>query len=382
MAVYLRGMDAANAGRKLNLKPGTWRLLTAETGFELLPDDPSAPGARLRVEPRAIMVEPREAVVAVDGQPQREPFRVRPGQTLAVGSAVLILEADRPTEATAPPVAAPAPPPPAVAPPPPPRQPVARPVQLPPAEAAPIGIALPPPDPPKWRNLLRFGALLVVVVVAVAVWKAIPKQLSVEEHFSAEVRQRVQAATVWVKAEDAGAEGSGYVPRAGYVLTNAHVLNNGKDIKVVYNSGQSNAAKFSAKVLKVGQPGTPNDLALLKVDTGAIKPLPLCDLSTLTEGAETAAFGYPMGGEASLNQLGPSISIRGGKVTSKRTDNGRVGWVETDIVAEVGNSGGPVVTTKGEVVGLATMIVGPNLRMAWVASSDMIRAFAPEVAGK
>ena len=185
-----------------------------------------------------------------------------------------------------------------------------------------------------------------------------------EERFSADVRNRVQAATVWVKAEDAGAQGSGYVARSGYVLTNAHVLNGGSKIKIVFNSGQANASSVSAKVLRVGQPGTPNDLALLQVDTGAVQPLPLCDLASLPEGSETAAFGFPLGGEASLNQYGPSISIRGGRVTSKRADEGRVGWVETDIVAEVGNSGGPVVNLKGEVVGLATMIVGPNLRMA------------------
>lgn len=379
MAVYLRGIDAANAGRTLNLRPGTWRLDNATGACELIADEPGQPGARLRVEPRAIMVEPRDAVVAVDGQPRTEAFRLQPGQTLAVGSAVFVLGADRaaepaPARKPTPAPAAPPAPQPSIEP-----RPTPRPMA---PEPTPTGVALPPPDPPKWRHLLRFAAAVTIVVVAVVVWKAIPKQVSVEERFSAEVRNRVQSATVWVKAEDAGAQGSGYVARQGYVLTNAHVLNKGRDIRVIYNSGLANASQATAKVLRVGQPGTPNDLALLKVDTGAIQPLPLCDIGALPIGAETAAFGFPMGGEMSLDQRGPSISIRGGKVTSKRTENGRVGWVETDIVAEVGNSGGPVVNLKGEVVGLATMIVGPNLRMALVASAEMIRAFAPELAGK
>jgi S1-C subfamily serine protease len=65
-----------------------------------------------------------------------------------------------------------------------------------------------------------------------------------------------------------------------------------------------------------------------------------------------------------------------------RHTGGRVGWVESDVPAEVGNSGGPMVNSQGEVLGLATMLVGPNLHTALAASAEMIRDVAPEVAGR
>ena len=93
----------------------------------------------------------------------------------------------------------------------------------------------------------------------------------------AESRARVKAATVWIRAQlgDAESEGSGYVSKPGYVITNAQVVEGARSVQAVLNTGEGGVRSAPATVVRAGRPGTPNDIAVLKADTGDAPSLPL-----------------------------------------------------------------------------------------------------------
>lgn len=353
MAVYLVGIDGETAGVRLELRAGTFWLGCPEGRPVLLGEAIPEGSARLEVSRQAIVLFPGQSMaVAVNDQMVADPTALRPGDRISLGGVTLRLDVGAPSPIT----------------------------------VEPAAVALPPPDAPWWRTaLLLFAgaALLALVVLAVIRYAPRPAPDPVAL-MPDEARQKVKAATVWVRVRlpDAESEGSGYVAKPGYVITNAHVVEGGQSIEVVFNCGQPNYRRAPAKVLRTGEPGTPTDLALLQVDTGRTPHLPLADLSKIVEGTPVALFGFPLGANLSTSSHGPQISVRGGRITALRPDDrGRVLWVESDIAAEVGNSGGPVVTHQGEVVGLGTMLVGPHLKTFLAAPANLIRTFAPEVAG-
>lgn len=245
----------------------------------------------------------------------------------------------------------------------------------------PEGLALPPPDPPRWPKLVGGLLALAVIGALIAVWALAPRRVLPEERLAPEVLARVQRATVGVEARDAGTQGSGYVAAQDLVVTNAHVIAGGRDLWITFDSGTSNARTLKGTFVREGRPGEPDDLALIRVPTGQAPVLPLADLAQVPIGSVLVSFGYPLGWDLSLDARGPEISVHGGRLTALRRLDGRVGWVESDLLVEIGNSGGPVVDETGAVVGLVTVIAGPNLRTALCASADQIRHFAPELSG-
>jgi S1-C subfamily serine protease len=350
LAVYLNGMSGTPVGWRVRLQPGSWMLVVEGGRPKLVVAEPSAGLFRLEVDARSIVAVPGTAAPTLNGAPLDGPHPLRPGDQLAVGALVLRLEVQ--AASTEAPAAAP-------------------------------GVALPPPDPPRWRSLLRLLAVAAVAAAAVATWQLIPKRAATpEKQFSPEVRRAVEAAAVWVREPDKSTEGSGVVVGSGWIITNAHVLDGGTHPTVTFHAGTPASATVSAQAVRVGTPESDRDIALLRADTSGVTPLRLADLANDPAGTVVAAFGFPLGSDLSLSPQGPNIDVRGGHITALRQQDGHVAFVEGDFAIEVGNSGGPVVDTEGRVVGLATMIAGPNLRVALCVSADMIRGFAPEVAGQ
>lgn len=363
MAVFLVSTGGETAGQQWPLRRGTLRLGTAADCQVQLPTQGVAEHhASLEIDRQGVRLIPVAGCdVSVNGELIYGAKSLRPDDSIGIGPVPLTIR--NVTEA------GPAPAP-----------------QLPPAiptrstASDPVGVALPPPDPPKWRILIPILALAAAAAVVTLVIQLVPKKLTAEEQMPREVRQRVQAATVWVRATvaEGESEGSGFVSANGYVLTNAHVVQGGRTITVVYNTGTNSVRRVPAKILKIGHPGQRDDIALLKAETGGIQPLPLVQPNRLSEGTPLLAFGYPLGSMVSTSNRGPQISIRRGDLTALRKNNsGKIEWVESDVLAEVGNSGGPVVTIEGKVVGLATMLVGPNLRTARIVPSSLLKSFAP-----
>ncbi len=150
------------------------------------------------------------------------------------------------------------------------------------------------------------------------------------------------------------AVGTGVViEESGTILTNIHVVAGAERISVTFFDG----TKSDAHVVSV-QPE--DDLAVLKADTipDDLKPATLRSTRGLLPGDEVIAVGHPFG-------IGPSVSS--GIVSGMRRDylnpKGKktlTNLIQFDAAANPGNSGGPLVTANGEVVGIVTAILNPT----------------------
>ena len=142
-------------------------------------------------------------------------------------------------------------------------------------------------------------------------------------------------------------QGSGFIlDKAGHVLTNFHVVegaNRGIEVKM------SNKRSFKATVVGTDKI---HDLALLKIDAPDLQAVTLADSSQLAVGEKVYAIGNPFGLSGTMTQ-GIISSIR-----SIRNGDGAPieDAIQTDAAINPGNSGGPLLNSRGEVIGINTMI--------------------------
>jgi serine protease Do len=152
---------------------------------------------------------------------------------------------------------------------------------------------------------------------------------------------------------DAPEEGSGsgfIVDPEGFILTNHHVVDGAERITVKLADGRS----LKARVVGV-DPAT--DIALLKVDTPRPLPVaPLGDSSSLRVGEWVCAIGNPLAYEHTVT-VGV-VSYLGRKLFDPSLDD----YIQTDAAINFGNSGGPLINARGEVIGI-------NAAISWRASS-------------
>ncbi len=141
-------------------------------------------------------------------------------------------------------------------------------------------------------------------------------------------------------------QGSGFIiDTNGHILTNNHVVRDSDSISVTLNDGR----EFPAKIL--GQdPNT--DLALLKIEGKDLPYLQLDGVDDLEVGDWVIAIGNPLGLQASVTV---------GVVSAKGRNNLSIGdtledYIQTDAAINRGNSGGPLLSLKGKVVGINTAI--------------------------
>jgi S1-C subfamily serine protease len=174
----------------------------------------------------------------------------------------------------------------------------------------------------------------------------------------AAVLKKIKEATVYFRvtqADGAISQGSGFFGLApGLVLTNAHVLGmlspdsrRPARVEIVYRSGLPGSRTFVADILGVDRS---SDLALLRVTgDGLPTPLDVRSAKDLVETQTVYIIGYPFG-----DSLGKNVTISTSSVSSLRTDAlGTLRKVQVNGGMHPGNSGGPVVNSGGEVVGVA-----------------------------
>jgi Do/DeqQ family serine protease len=148
----------------------------------------------------------------------------------------------------------------------------------------------------------------------------------------------------------AHALGSGVIVSPdGYILTNNHVVENATDIKVSMQGRENIPAKL------VGT-DAPSDVAVVKIDQKNLPTLPVGNSDRARVGDVVLAIGNPLGiGETATMGI---ISAKG------RTLQGQIEQVEdfiqTDAAINQGNSGGALINTRGELIGINTAIVGGN----------------------
>jgi serine protease DegQ len=149
---------------------------------------------------------------------------------------------------------------------------------------------------------------------------------------------------------------------AGYILTNAHVIQRADDIEVTLKDGRTLAAELIGQDREV-------DLAVLKVDAQALTQIQVTDSRDLRVGDFVIAIGNPFG-------LGQTVTS--GIVSALgRTGLGIEGYenfIQTDASINPGNSGGALVNLRGELVGINTAILSPaggNVGIGFAIPTEM-----------
>jgi S1-C subfamily serine protease len=142
-------------------------------------------------------------------------------------------------------------------------------------------------------------------------------------------------------------QGSGFIlDKQGHILTNNHVIDNAQRVEVTL----SDKHKYKATVVGVDKG---HDLALLQINNAPnLQPATLAESQNLTVGQRVYAIGNPFGLSGTMTRgiISAIRSIRG------ETGNPIEDAIQTDAAVNPGNSGGPLLNSRGEVIGITTMI--------------------------
>ncbi|KGM55507.1 peptidase S1 [Lysobacter daejeonensis GH1-9] len=140
-------------------------------------------------------------------------------------------------------------------------------------------------------------------------------------------------------------QGTGFfISQDGYLLTNHHVVDGADSVKVRLNDRR----EFTARVIGSDQP---SDVALLKVDAKDLPFLRVANAANTKPGQWVVAIGSPFGLDHSVTA---GIVSAVGRTTSPEQQY--VPFIQTDVAINQGNSGGPLLNTSGEVVGINSQI--------------------------
>ena len=215
----------------------------------------------------------------------------------------------------------------------------------------PVPKPAPPPDAlERWNESID--------TLTKRVWPSVV-QIQVTSYGARDAGTRGEASIVLDRQRSVG---SGFViDPDGYIMTNAHVVNNAQRIEVLVPPADADgrlatALSSRATVLSARLVGSSAelDLALIKVEGVKLPALPLATYSNLRQGETVFAFGSPGGLRHTLTHGLVSAVARQIDVDSPLI------YVQTDAPINPGNSGGPLVNIRGEVVGVNTFIVSQS----------------------
>ena len=188
------------------------------------------------------------------------------------------------------------------------------------------------------------------------------------------IAQSVMPGVVHIEASGGGrsfrqSSGSGWIwDEQGHIITNSHVVGNSSNVRVELSDGRIRTARLVGN-----DPAT--DIAVLKIDPGpGVIPVERATNVPLHVGEQVFAFGSPFGIKFSMSRGIVSGLGRSEAASFVNMQQGYTNFIQTDAAMNPGNSGGPIVNTRGQVVGMAAAIANnfPEFRRR-ISEDDLAR---------
>ena len=213
------------------------------------------------------------------------------------------------------------------------------------------------------------GVVLILALCALLVWKVYFSEKDYEvgvievvevlqSNDSSDAAKQTIKNVVQIinEVEDKKIYGTGFFDESGYLVTNSHVVDIKGDISVLFNNGSLSKAKIYSNDIV-------SDIALLTVEDVNCKALPFGSTMQLEVTDEVYSVGHQL-------KIGGDASVTKGIVSAKRSASG-IEFIQTDAAVNSGGSGGPVINSKGEVLGMVTL-ARDNATLSFAISSDTL----------